>query len=127
MHHYIVLDTADDGTLALKDDRQHYHVARMHSERHAEFPPSGESLQGNAPGLGFSLLLCVATGRVYRLTFEHIDCSQERTMALIHPQTTSPAFFMAEKPSAMGQAARRPDPTMASIPGARLLAATTGG
>ena len=57
---------------------------------------SGERLQGNAPGLGFSLLLALETGKVYRLTFEQVDCGQERTLALIHPETTAPAFFRPE-------------------------------
>jgi hypothetical protein len=92
MHHFIVIDTTDDGRMALRDDRGHYHVTRLH----ADAPACGSRLQGRAPGLGFGLLLSLATDMVYRVTFEHVDCGQERTMELIHPETTVPGFFLAE-------------------------------
>lgn len=79
MHNYTVLDTSDGGTVALRDDLRRYHVAHLHTNA----PSSGEHLQGNAPGVGCSLLLSNETGEVYGLTFEEVDCGQERTLALV--------------------------------------------
>ena len=71
MHHYLVCDTTPTSqAFALRDAADRYHVARATSV----VPQVGLELCGQPPSLGFHILVGVATGQVYRLIFERIDC-----------------------------------------------------
>jgi len=50
-----------------------YHVARAT----ASVPPVGARLLGNAPALGFGLLLGAPLDQVFRVIFESVHCSQD--------------------------------------------------
>lgn len=94
MHIYTVLDTTGDAQVALRDEMGGYHMARLH----ADIPPRGTRLQGTPAMPGFCLLLSMEQdGKVYRVTFELVGCSQEQLLSLIHPETTVPGYFSPEE------------------------------
>lgn len=71
MHRYQVSDTnPKDQAFALRDCADRYHVARATSA----VPQVGQELYGHQPSLGFHILVGVATGQVFRLIFERVDC-----------------------------------------------------
>ena len=72
MHRYHVTAIHEDGnSVSLRDSAGRFHIARAMTER----PAVGTNLAGSLPGLGYRVLLCTATSQVFRLTFEHIDCT----------------------------------------------------
>ena len=76
MHDYTVVTVASSGTahaLCLADGAGDYHVVRAT----AAVPRIGAQLLGNAPALGFGLLLGVALDEVYRVIFEAVHCTQD--------------------------------------------------
>jgi len=71
MHRYHVTEIHDDGnSVSLRDSSGCFHVARAMTE----LPAVGTNLAGSLPGLGYRVLLCTLTSRVFRLTFERINC-----------------------------------------------------
>jgi hypothetical protein len=82
MDRYVVLDaTADGRLLVLRDGRGRYHVARPGLTA----PPLGADLEGFEPERGSALLASVPAGPVYRVTFEHLDISQQAALNMLHP------------------------------------------
>lgn len=82
MQCYTVLDATPLLTgqaLCLRDLQGRYHVARTT----AEVPAIGQRLSGSAPRIGFSMLVAVVTGQVFRVVFESLDCSQLRALELL--------------------------------------------
>jgi hypothetical protein len=70
MHEYRVIDsTTDKKRCVLKCHTGRYHVARMLNF----MPPAETSLRGHKPHLGFDILLCAASGAVFRVIFESIN------------------------------------------------------
>jgi hypothetical protein len=71
MHRYHVTGIEDDRRcVSLRDSAGRFHVARAM----AEMPPVGTNLAGSLPGLGYRVLLCTLTSRVFRMSFERINC-----------------------------------------------------
>ena len=57
-----------------------YHVARVT----ARVPPVGAKLLGNAPALGFGLLLGAPLDEVFRVIFEEVHCSHDEAQRSLH-------------------------------------------
>jgi hypothetical protein len=73
MHHYLVVERwAEHGLCMLRCGAGRYHVARALSV----MPPPGEPLSGDAPRLGFGLLVCAATGQIFRVIFEAVGLAR---------------------------------------------------
>jgi hypothetical protein len=71
MHRYHVTKVHDDRhCVSLRDSAGHFHLARAM----AELPAVGTNLAGSLPGLGYRVLLCTSTSRVFRMNFERINC-----------------------------------------------------
>jgi hypothetical protein len=73
MHEYRVVERwVDQGLCALECNFGRFHVARpLHV-----MPPAAFTLVGDQPRLGFGLLVCTATGAIFRMIFESINHSQ---------------------------------------------------
>lgn len=85
MHNYQVYEASTDKRqIALSDDVAHCHVGRIA----ADAPAVGVKLVGLPPRLGLSVLLCVKTGRVFRIIFEMIHCDRQATIERLHPRLT---------------------------------------
>ncbi len=83
MHDYTVLDVAHSGAehaLSLSDGAGGFHVARAT----ADVPPIGAKLTGDAPALGFGLLLSTSVDQVFRVIFEEVHCSEEEAHHSLH-------------------------------------------
>ena len=73
MHEYRVVERwADKGLCALQCSTGRYHVARALKV----MPPVDVSLSGDKPRLGFGILLCTASGSIFRVIFESINDTQ---------------------------------------------------
>jgi len=71
MHRYRVTDIgAEDAKIALHDSAGKRHIAIAMKE----VPAVGTDLQGSVPGLGFRVLQCPLSDRMFRVIFEQIDC-----------------------------------------------------
>jgi hypothetical protein len=70
MHQYRMIESwADRKRCLLRCSNDRYHVARaLH-----QLPLANMLLRGEKPHLGFGILLCVATGSIYRVIFESIN------------------------------------------------------
>jgi hypothetical protein len=78
---YFVLDTcAENHLLMLYDSFGMYHVAHTA----AALPETGTELHGTAPCLGSHILHATATGQVFRVNFEVIDCGQQAAFDRLH-------------------------------------------
>lgn len=85
MHNYLVYEASiDKSWIALSDDAAHCHVGRIA----ADAPPTGARLIGLPPKLGMSILLCVRSGRVFRVLFEMINSDRQATIERLHPKLT---------------------------------------
>ena len=85
MHNYRVYDTSiDKSSIALSDDTARCHVGRIT----ADAPPTGARLIGLPPQLGMCILLCVRSGRVFRVLFEIINSDRQATIERLHPRLT---------------------------------------
>ena len=87
MHDYTVVKVAPSGTehaLCLFDGAGRYHVARAT----AAVPRVGARLLGNAPALGFGLLLGAALNDVYRVIFEAVHCTQDEAQDSVNGSLT---------------------------------------
>lgn len=81
MPFYRVYDTNQAArTIALRDDAGRFHLASIT----ADLPQIGEELEGEAPALGFRVLLA-PTGQAFRAIFEHLDCGQRSALRHLHP------------------------------------------
>jgi hypothetical protein len=70
MHTFDVVDrSAEAARLALRCNFGRYHHARPLNA----VPPLGGFLQGARPRLGFSILVCLDSGLVYRVIFESVN------------------------------------------------------
>ena len=77
MHRYVVANAHSQSPfVALCDSEGRFHVVRATTGT----PPVGTRLTGNTPALGFGLLLGEALDKVYRVTFEAVDCGRERAL-----------------------------------------------
>jgi hypothetical protein len=73
MHRYRVIDThAESGLIALSESAGAHHVARAT----AGLPDVGVELHGTRATVGFNVLRCVSTARMFRVIFEQVDCGQ---------------------------------------------------
>jgi hypothetical protein len=70
MHEYRVVERwTEEGLCVLRCASGRYHVARA-----LNFMPAQEApLNGDKPRLGFSILVCPASGAIFRLIFESIN------------------------------------------------------
>jgi hypothetical protein len=85
MHRYRVYEKSPTGAeIALHDSGGRYHVARAISNA----PAVGADLHGSRPGLGFRVLQCAATGKIFRVAFQLIDGDRQQTLERLHPQLT---------------------------------------
>jgi hypothetical protein len=85
MHNYQVYEASTDKSqIALSDDVDRCHVGRPT----ADAPAFGAKLVGPSPRLGLSVLLCVQTGRIFRIIFELIDSDRQSTIERLHPRLT---------------------------------------
>lgn len=85
MHNYQVYEASTDKRqIALLDDGDRCHVGRLTEG----VPAYGSTLVGSAPQLGFSVLLCARTGRVFRIIFEMINSDRQTTIEHLHPRLT---------------------------------------
>lgn len=85
MHNYRVYEASiDKRQIALSDDIACCHVARIT----ADAPAVGVELVGLPPRLGFSVLLCIRTGRAFRIIFEMIHADRQATLERLHPTVT---------------------------------------
>lgn len=79
MHRYQVSEGAPKGqAFALRDSNDRHHAVRATSA----VPHVGLELCGHPPSLGFHILVGMATGELYRLIFERVDCGLQ--VALDH-------------------------------------------
>jgi len=70
MHEYRVVERwKEEGLCVLRCSSGRYHVARALNF----LPPEEAPLHGDKPRLGFSILVCPASGAIFRLIFESID------------------------------------------------------
>lgn len=70
MHKYRVVERWTDGSrLELRCQTGRYHVVRVLSGT----PEAGSTLVGDKPHLGFGLLTCSSSGRIFRVIFESIS------------------------------------------------------
>ena len=70
MHRYRVVERWDESDLcALQCHTGQYHVARSLNA----MPPLHAALDGTKPHLGFCLLVCAASGAIFRVIFESIN------------------------------------------------------
>ena len=76
--------STDKRQIALSDDSAHCHVGRVA----AAAPAVGLELVGLPPRLGLNVLLCVRTGRVFRIIFEMIHRDRQATIERLHPTLT---------------------------------------
>jgi hypothetical protein len=75
---YLVLGHSGDGArLALRDGAGCHHLARALNVP----PPTGTTLNGTTPRMGFGLLVCGTTGQIYRVIFETINSTDARVDA----------------------------------------------
>ena len=73
MYRYHVVERrADQNRLALRCHMGRYHVARALNV----MPSEAVALNGDKPHLGFGILLCAASGTVFRVIFESINHAQ---------------------------------------------------
>ncbi len=85
MHNYRVYEASiDKSSIALSDDTARCHVGRIATDA----PPTGARLIGLPPQLGMSTLLCVRTGRAFRVLFEMINSDKQATGEHLHPRLT---------------------------------------
>jgi hypothetical protein len=70
MHQYRVVERWDDDKRCVfQCSNGRYHVARaLHL-----MPPVQAPLRGEKPRLGFGILLCAATGAIFRVIFESVN------------------------------------------------------
>lgn len=54
----------------------------------AAVPPVGATLLGNAPRLGFGLLLGAPIDQVFRVIFEALDCTQDQALRSLHGEAS---------------------------------------
>jgi hypothetical protein len=77
MHRYVVASAETPSrSIALCDAYGQFHLARAT----AATPQVGTKLTGNTPALGFGLLLGESLDKVYRVTFEAVNCSREQAL-----------------------------------------------
>ena len=96
MHIYRVYDASDLARqVALRDDAGRHHLARIASG----LPPLSERLEGDAPALGFSLLMS-SSGDVFRAFFEAVDVEQR--IDLVPPSRLPSAATSAATIAAIG-------------------------
>lgn len=70
MHTYRVVERwAERGLCALRCSAGRYHVARALQR----MPPLDAALHGDRPHLGFGILVCSASGAIFRVIFESIN------------------------------------------------------
>ena len=70
MHKYRVVERWPDGSrIELRCQTGRYHVARVLSGT----PAANATLIGDKPHLGFGLLACSLSGRIFRVIFEFIS------------------------------------------------------
>ena len=85
MHNYRMYEASTDKSLiALSDDTAHCHVGHIT----ADAPPTGARLLGLPPQLGMSILLCVRSGRVFRVLLEMTKSNRQATIERLHPRLT---------------------------------------
>ncbi len=76
MHRYRVVEcSADEHRLGLRCSQGSYHEARALNA----LPPAGAALHGTRPQLGFGILICHATGAIYRVIFDLINAGAPQT------------------------------------------------
>jgi hypothetical protein len=79
--HYQVHDASHDGrAIALRDSAGKFHVARTTSG----VPLIGANLHGARAGVGFGILDGGASGHVFRVIFEMINCKAEAISPRLH-------------------------------------------
>ncbi|MDE2393894.1 MAG: hypothetical protein KGL43_14265 [Burkholderiales bacterium] len=89
MFQFRVTDTCLEARLAsLEDVSRQRHIVRMT----AALPEIGAELEGAGPGLGFHILLAVGSGRLYRVIFEAINCSEQYAFERMHGPQRSAKF-----------------------------------
>jgi hypothetical protein len=70
MHEYRVVERwPEEGEFALQCSSGRYHVARALNF----LPPLHARLHGEKPHLGFTILVCLGSGAIFRLIFESIN------------------------------------------------------
>jgi len=83
MAEYMVLDVnAELRCVALLDRLGGHHVAFAPEA----LPAPGEFLQGTYPAAGLNLMSAAATGQVYRVIFEAVDCDLQMTFDRLRPR-----------------------------------------
>jgi hypothetical protein len=81
MPFYRVYDTSHTAKrVALRDDVGRFHLASIT----AELPSIGEELEGEAPQLGFRVLMS-PDGQAFRAIFESLDCGARSALQDLHP------------------------------------------
>jgi hypothetical protein len=82
MNSYRVFDQCRLGQeFALRDAEGRFHIARTT----ADMPTVGTELAGVQPRPGLGTLMAATGGRMYRVTFELVDCSLQTTFDRLHP------------------------------------------
>lgn len=82
MHTYRVVDGGLGKTcITLRDTNGRFHLARFLSEP----PREGLMLAGGRPYLGFGILYCLDSERMFRVIFEHINGTSAATLAGMAP------------------------------------------
>lgn len=78
MHTYRVVDGGVGKTcITLHDSHGRFHLARFLSPP----PLEGLVLGGDRPHLGFGILFCLNSQRMFRVIFEHIDGTSAATLS----------------------------------------------
>lgn len=82
MNRYRVFDQCPLGReIALRDSAGRFYVARTSFG----VPTVGTELEGALPQLRLHSLLTAPDGRKYRVTFELVDCSLQKSFDRLHP------------------------------------------
>ena len=98
MQKYRVVDCrANDFKLALKCSNGRYHLTRGLNV----LPPVGSVLHGAKAHLGFGVLVCPASGAVFRVIFESINNPSPVFDAAWVPRPAQPAPAAVPRPAAM--------------------------
>ncbi len=100
MQKYRVLECrVDDFKMALKCNNGRYHLTRVLNV----LPPIGLVLHGAKAHLGFGVLVCPASGAVFRVIFESINNPSPVFDAEWVPKPAQPAIAAASRPAAINR------------------------
>jgi hypothetical protein len=87
MHEYRVVERwTEEGLCVLRCTSGRYHVAQALNF----MPPEEAPLHGDKPRLGFSILVCPASGTIFRLIFESVN--DEESAPVMRQLLSKPRF-----------------------------------